>query len=223
MTYCICAFVERWLTGDMQRNTGLGIYAFLACLTASGMYFTNASLAFLSYPARIIFKSGKPIPTMGVEYVYVGKRYGLAEILSVVVLTGGIVCFAQGEISGHAGSDSELWGFIFISLGVLFDALTSNYEKKKIFSEYSASHTEVIAYSNIFATVLAFLSFTQEENFWSSGAYIMEHPEIIAYITISAVGGYFSISFVLMLIQFFSPTYAECVKGCRKVLSIAAS
>merc|ERR1719445_2844980 len=178
MTYCICAFVERWLTGDMQRNTGLGIYAFLAVLTTSGMYFTNASLAFLSYPARIIFKSGKPIPTMGVEYVYVGKRYGLAEILSVVVLTGGIVCFAQGEISGHAGSDSELWGFIFISLGVLFDALTSNYEKKKIFSEYSASHTEVIAYSNIFASVFASVTFFMDDAFWGSLDFVKANPEI---------------------------------------------
>merc|ERR1711879_1003765 len=50
-----------------------------------------------------------------------------------------------------------------------------------------------------------------------------EHPVIIQNIVASAVGGYFSVSFVLLLIKHFGPTYAECVKGSRKVLSIVLS
>merc|ERR1719266_1938515 len=133
------------------------------------MYTTNQSLAYLTYPARIVFKSGKPIPTMGVEWAYVGRRFTKEEVFSVVLLTIGIIMFARGEAHSKKGGSSEIMGFVLISLGVLFDALTSNFEKKKIFSECSASHAEVMFYSNIFASVLAFLAFTQDEKFSESG------------------------------------------------------
>merc|ERR1711974_466289 len=77
--------------------------------------------------------------------------------------------------------------------------------------------------SNIIASCMACASFARSENFGQAGEFINMHPEIIWYITCSALGGYFSVSSILLLIKHFSPTYAECVKGCRKVLSIGAS
>jgi len=223
MVFCACAYVERVLTGDTKRQTSIKLYAILSVLTTSGMYFTNASLAYLSYPARIIFKSGKPVPTMLVEWGYVGKKFSALDVTSVIVLTAGIICFAQGELGGNHSQASETMGFVLILTGVLFDAMTANFEKKNIFSECSASHAEVMFFSNIFASVLAFLAFTQDENFYESGAFIRENPEILWYIGMSAFGGYFAVSFILLLIKHFGPTGAECVKGFRKVLSIAAS
>merc|ERR1712228_568084 len=72
-------------------------YFILSCLTFSGMFFTNWGLKYLSYPTRIIFKGAKPVPTMTLEYFYVGKTFTLNEVLSVGILTMGIILFCSGE------------------------------------------------------------------------------------------------------------------------------
>jgi len=222
--YCLCAMLERVLTGDTKQKAKTTLYLQLSCLTFLGMYMTNASLAYLSYPSRIVFKSGKPIPTMGFEWLYVGRLFSKIEITSVLVLTLGIITFAMGEAAGKKGGSSSSWGFIFITLGVLFDTLTSNFEKKKLFSGTSpASHTEVMFFASLFGSMLAIGTFALSPESAQTPKYIAEHPEILKYIAISAVGGYFSVSFVLLLIKHFGPTFAECVKGGRKVLSIVLS
>lgn len=40
---------------------------------------------------------------------------------------------------------------------------------------------------------------------------------------LSSIGAYLSVTFVLLLIKHYSTTYAECVKGMRKVISIFIS
>jgi len=224
LIYCLCAILERVVTGDTKQKAKTSLYLQLSCLTFLGMYMTNASLAYLSYPSRIVFKSGKPIPTMGFEWLYVGRLFSKIEITSVMVLTLGIITFAMGEASGKSGGSSSSSGFIFITLGVLFDTLTSNFEKKKLFSGTSpASHTEVMFFASLFGSVLAIGTFILSPESSETPQYITDHPEILKYIGISAVGGYFSVSFVLLLIKHFGPTFAECVKGGRKVLSIVLS
>jgi len=224
LMYCVCALLERVLTNDMKQKAKTSLYLQLSVLTFLGMYMTNASLAYLSYPSRIVFKSGKPIPTMGFEWVYVGRVFSQIQITSVLVLTVGIITFAMGEAAGRRGSSSTYAGFIFITLGVLFDTLTSNFEKKKLFSGPSpASHTEVMFFASMFGFVLAVTTFYLSEESAGTSMYIYDHPEILKYIAISSIGGYFSVSFVLLLIKHFGPTFAECVKGGRKVLSIVLS
>ena len=45
----------------------------------------------------------------------------------------------------------------------------------------------------------------------------------MVWLVVSSIGGYMSVVFIMLLIKCFSPTYTECVKGIRKVLSIAFS
>jgi len=224
LMYCLCALLERVLTNDIKQKAKTSLYVQLSVLTFLGMYMTNASLAYLSYPSRIVFKSGKPIPTMGFEWFYVGRIFSKVQITSVLVLTVGIITFAMGEAAGRKSSSSTYSGFIFITLGVLFDTLTSNFEKKKLFSGPSpASHTEVMFFASMFGFILAITTFYLSAESEGTSQYIYEHPEILKYIAISSFGGYFSVSFVLLLIKHFGPTFAECVKGGRKVLSIVLS
>ena len=47
--------------------------------------------------------------------------------------------------------------------------------------------------------------------------------QAVLWLILSSLGAYMSIVFVLLLISVYSTTYAECVKGVRKVCSIMAS
>merc|ERR1712218_169959 len=80
ISFTLCALLEMILSNGSQGNilspkAPKTNYFFLSFLTFSGMLFTNWGLKYLSYPTRIIFKGAKPIPTMCLEYLYVGNSY----------------------------------------------------------------------------------------------------------------------------------------------------
>merc|ERR1719242_317535 len=101
LVYCLCAFVERIFEGDTVMRAPWRTYGILSILTTIGMYFTNWSLLYLSYPARIIFKSAKPLPTMIVESIYPPrKQFTTLEYFGIILLTLGMCFFCYGEVQG---------------------------------------------------------------------------------------------------------------------------
>jgi len=218
--YVICSTFELLLDGHFQIKTPIWKYGFLSILTTAGMYFTNASLGYLSYPTRIIFKSAKPIPTMGVEVIYPPRKtFTALEITAIFLLTIGITLFSYGEVIGVP--NFSFMGVLLVSIGTVADALTSNYEKKNIFRPHDASHAEVMCLASFFGIFWTILS--MYGTIFDQINFIKDNPEIGKWIGISAIGGYFSVSFVLLLIKSAGPTYAEVVKGFRKAFSIAFS
>lgn len=218
--YVICSTLELLLDGNFNVKAPLWKYGGLSILTTAGMYFTNSSLAYLSYPTRIIFKSAKPIPTMAVEVVYPPRKtFSSLEIAAIFLLTIGITLFSYGEVIGVP--NFSFMGVLLVSIGTVADAFTSNYEKKNIFKPHDASHAEVMCFASFFGIFWTILS--MYGTFFDQMNFLHENPEIMTWIAISALGGYFSVSFVLLLIKSAGPTYAEVVKGFRKAFSIGFS
>ena len=186
------------------------------------MLFTNWGLKYLSYPTRIIFKGAKPVPTMTLEYFYVGKIFSINEIISVGILTLGIILFCSGEAA--EAPSFNFYGIILMMLGVTADSLTSNYEKKNIFS-FGASHTEAMFWASMYGTIWSIITLVIMDlsMLFEAIIFTISTPKVIMWLVISSIGGYMSVVFILLIIKLFSTTYAECVKGVRKVLSIALS
>ncbi|CAE8632474.1 unnamed protein product, partial [Polarella glacialis] len=75
--YVACAYCEKHVSGDTRRIGTLVDYVKLSLMTMGGMYLTNFSLHYLSYPLRVVFKSSKLIPVMALSVIYLKKRYTL--------------------------------------------------------------------------------------------------------------------------------------------------
>jgi len=226
-TFALCAFLEMMLSSGAQGNlfspkAPKFNYFILSFLTFGGMLFTNWGLKYLSYPTRIIFKGAKPVPTMLLEYLYVGRIFSSMEVLSVGILTFGIILFCSGEASG--APTFNMTGVMLMTLGVTADSLTSNYEKKQIFC-FGSTHTEAMFWASLYGAAWSVLTLIIMD--WNlcveAFAFVTHTPEALVWLFISSIGGYMSVVFVLLLIKHFSTTYTECVKGVRKVLSIALS
>eukprot|EP01084_Bolivina_argentea_P281626 481883_1 len=227
ITFTLCAFGEMIFSfGNqgslLQPKAPKRNYFILSFLTFSGMLFTNWGLKYLSYPTRIIFKGAKPVPTMILEYLYVGKIFTLNEIISVGILTFGIILFCSGEAAGAPSFNS--YGVLLMMLGVTADSLTSNFEKKNIFS-FGATHTEAVFWASLYGSIWSILTLCiMDFNMLIEAAmFVLYTPEALTWLIISSMGGYMAVVFILLIIKIFSTTYAECVKGLRKVLSIALS
>jgi len=212
-TFALCAFFEMIFSSGSQGSlfspkAPKQNYFILSFLTFSGMLFTNWGLKYLSYPTRIIFKGAKPVPTMILEYLYVGKIFEPMEIVSVGVLTVGIVLFCSGEASG--APTFNMTGVLLMTLGVTADSLTSNYEKKNIFN-FGASHTEAMFWASSYGAAWSVLTLMIMD--WNvcveAFLFVVQTPTALLWLFISSVGGYMSVVFVLLLIKWFSTTYTD--------------
>ena len=74
----------------------------LACLVFTGNTLANSAVTYVEYPVKVVFKSGKLIPTMVVSSLMQGRRYRTIDYLSAVVLCLGVAGFAWGNVRPSA-------------------------------------------------------------------------------------------------------------------------
>jgi len=219
--YYICAMLERWMSNDMERKGAMRDYALLSFFTTAGTCFTNWSLNYLNYPMRIMFKSSKVIPVMLLGLFILRRKYSLKKWITAGILVSGILAFALGDVRETPKFDMR--GVVLILVGVVADAITSNFEERQFFRSTSASHAEVMCFASLFGLgvsgVLLYSSGEMKEGL----EHAAKHPEVFLYTSISALAGYWSVVFILLIIKHFDATIAEVVKSVRKVLSIIFS
>ncbi|KAK3280954.1 hypothetical protein CYMTET_11233 [Cymbomonas tetramitiformis] len=222
LTYCFCGFLEMIACRTFQRKGSIKDYLVLSALTMGGMYFTNWSLAYLNYTTRIVFKSSKVVPTMIFGTVVQGRRYTVGEYLAAAVLIVGISLFTLGDAQGYPAFHST--GIGLITLGLVCDALTSNFEEKRFFRCVDpSSQAEVVMYASFFGAIYGAVVLVWSGEWQPALEHSIEQPMAPMLIITSAVMGYVSVVFVLSLINNFGATNTEIVKSMRKVLSICIS
>jgi len=222
MTLCLCALIERQVTGDAVRRRGSWqSYVKLSLVTLGGMYFTNWSLKYLNYATRIMFKASKVVPVMLVSVVMQGSKYTKMEYFDALLLVVGISLFVMGDSA--VSPEFNVFGIFLISIGVGCDAVTANYEEKHFFKEIGCSHQEVIQYSSALSTFFGVLTFVMSGEADEAIPFAIAKPQVFVYTIMASVMGYLSVGFVLLLIKHFSATLAEVVKSCRKIVSILLS
>jgi len=221
LTYASCALAERLWTRDQARLATMQEYVKLSALTMGGMYLTNWSLRYLSYPLRVVFKSSKVLPVMLLSATYLGKRYTLVQYSSALLLCLGLVLFTLGDAKGRANFDIR--GLLLIAVGSFFEALAATFEERRLFNQLGCTATEVVLYSNLLGFFWACLADLCRGDVERALSHSRSHPESVGYIVLAAVAGYVAQNAVLTLIKHFSAMTAELAKSCRKVITIFVS
>ena len=220
-TMAVCGQLELAIIGG-RRVGALSQYLKLSLLTLGGMYFTNWSLKYLTYPTRVLFKSSKLLPTMVAGTLMQGRSYSCLEYLAAGGLVAGIVLFTLGDADTLPRFHGTGVGLIL--LGMACDAATSNYEEKAFFRVAApASQAEVIAYSSLFGSVWALLLLLPTDELGAAMRHSREQPSVLPLLVGSSVCGYASVSLVLLLIRLYGATVTELVKSLRKVLTVVLS
>eukprot|EP00656_Telonema_subtile_P001351 TRINITY_DN10614_c0_g1_i1.p1 TRINITY_DN10614_c0_g1~~TRINITY_DN10614_c0_g1_i1.p1 ORF type:complete len:393 (+),score=113.05 TRINITY_DN10614_c0_g1_i1:144-1322(+) len=222
LTFVTCAAVELASKERLTERKGdLKDYLILSLCTAGGIYFTNWSLTYINYPMRVMFKSSKLLPVMVMGLVIAKRKHTKQEYGCAALLVAGIICFAMADARGSPKFDSR--GMIIISVGVILDAITSNFEEKRFFREKDCLHAEVILYSFAIGSVWTAITITTTGELYNALAHAATHPEVYWMTFGFSMMGYMSIVFVLLLIKLFNASVAEAVKSIRKITTIVIS
>mmetsp|Transcript_723 Transcript_723/g.1976 ORF Transcript_723/g.1976 Transcript_723/m.1976 type:complete len:828 (-) Transcript_723:135-2618(-) len=221
LAYLFLAGLVRFVTRDFQRFGGLREYMTLSVLTLGGMYLTNWSLNYLSYPIRVVFKSSKIIPVMFMSVVYNQRQYKFSQYLGVALLSLGMIIFTLGDARGKASFDVR--GLVLLLVGSMAEALAANYEERRLFNQLGCSTSEVLFYTFSITSVWNFLICCFSGELMPAVRHSMAFPQTVPIIVAAAVMGFVATTMVLTMIKEFGATVAELVKSCRKISTIAVS
>ncbi|KAJ5808941.1 hypothetical protein N7474_010210 [Penicillium riverlandense] len=132
----------------------------------------------ISVPLHIILRSAGPVASMIIGYLFNNKRYSRGQILSVAMLTAGVVAaaLADARAKGHAieiGSPSgetplmtTATGFTILALAMVLSAFQGIYADQ-LYATYGRDHwKEALFYSHTLSLPLFLTSYPQLSSQW---------------------------------------------------------
>jgi len=81
-------------------------------------------MRWLNYPAKLLFKSSRVIPTLLVGTLYMKKRYPMKDYVVVVLLSVGLVTFMEADVK--VSPSFHPMGIITICAALAVDAAVIN-------------------------------------------------------------------------------------------------
>mmetsp|Transcript_18604 Transcript_18604/g.22063 ORF Transcript_18604/g.22063 Transcript_18604/m.22063 type:complete len:412 (+) Transcript_18604:95-1330(+) len=140
--YTIFAALQRMHFGSCGRRTIPTKYCIgLAISQAAMQTFSNMAMHYLNYPAKVLFKSCRVIPTMLFGVFVCNKKYSKMEWIAMFLLVSGLIIFMQADM--HTSPDMNPMGVILIVLSLLLDAGILNIQEY-CFSTFGCDEDELV-------------------------------------------------------------------------------
>lgn len=219
--YATLAAAHRAIHADTPRRIPLGYYLLLAALQATNQALTNLSMRWLNYPAKMLFKSSRVIPTMAVGILYMRKRYKPRDYLVVALLSLGLVCFMEADVK--VSPSFHPMGVVLICLALAVDAAIVNLQEFTL-RKYDASHDELIFYSYGLGAGLLLLYCLLSLELVEGVLFLHEQgAKATACLAIFCSCGYFGVTCVAALTKKFGALVSTMTTTARKALTLFLS
>uniref|UniRef100_A0A7S0F0Q5 Sugar phosphate transporter domain-containing protein n=1 Tax=Hanusia phi TaxID=3032 RepID=A0A7S0F0Q5_9CRYP len=220
MGVMVCSFFERMAVGEKGRTVKAMNYMKLTMCLLGTSYLSTVGLNYINYPTKVVFRSCKLIPTMGVALVMHHEKFSMVEVLSAVCVCAGLAMFAFADMSGEE-KVSTAYGMSLQGLSVVADSFLPNYQQG-LFRQ-GASTLEVTYYTNLYVFVI--MTFLGGGTGHLMGAYnfILSNAWAAFYLIIYTIVAYVAISFHMRVVSRYGSVIAVLVGNIRKAGTIALS
>jgi len=192
---------------------------------ASMQGLSNMSMSYLNYPAKVLFKSSRVLPTMLFGVLCCGKRHSRREYMSVFLLVLGLLLFMVEDASSSPSFDPT--GVLLIVAALIVDAGIINFQEH-LFEKYQADEEEMIFMSYAGGTVILLLITLSSGEVAAGVEYLQAHRSYSvassgAVICIFTACGFCGVSCVAALTKRFSAVTAVLTTTTRKALTLILS
>lgn len=128
----------------------------------------------ISVPLHIILRSGGPVASMIIGYLFNAKRYSRGQILAVLLLTLGVVTAALADAKAKGQSmnvestsaTTTLVGFTILALAMILSAFQGIYADR-LYEKYGRDHwKEALFYSHTLSLPLFLPAYAQLASQW---------------------------------------------------------
>jgi len=197
----------------------------LAVSQAMMQSLSNLAMRYLNYPAKVMFKSCRVIPTMLYGVLVYKKKYSRREWVAMTTLVLGLVAFTQADI--HSGPAMNPLGILLISASLVLDAGILNVQDH-CFTSFKADEDEVVFMSYAGGSVLLLVLCVANGELTAALGFVNESlggATGVAAVSLACFSacGYFGVMCVVALTHRFGPLVAALTTTARKALTVGLS
>ncbi|GAA0165511.1 secondary carrier transporter [Lithospermum erythrorhizon] len=184
---------------------------------------TKGALAFLNYPAQIMFKSTKvlPVMVMGAFIPGLRRRYPLHEYVSAILLVIGLILFTLAD--AKTSPNFSVIGVIMVSGALVMDAFVGNFQEAIFKVNPQTTQTEMLFCSTAVGLPFLIPPMILTGELFVAWLACWQHPYVYGVLVLEAMATYVGQVSVLSLIAFFGAATTAMVTTARKAVTLLLS
>ena len=221
----VAAVICRIKYGTLKTSAPLLYFTPCAVSNTISSWGQYQALSFVSFSLQTLFKATKVIPVMIMGRIIKGSTYCTAEYVEAVLITGGVAFFSLASKTSQRNTEEgfELAGFLLLSIYVLADSFTSQWQSR-IYRDYGKIDHFHMMYgvnvSSIIVTSVALVASGEIPRIWE---FLLYNPTAVWYNVLTAITSTTGQIAIFYTIKNFGPIVFTIIMTTRQMISIVLS
>ncbi|MBA0780742.1 hypothetical protein Gotri_004806 [Gossypium trilobum] len=184
---------------------------------------TKGSLAYLNYPAQIMFKSTKVLPVMimGAFVPGLRRKYSLHEYISALLLVVGLILFTLAD--SQTSPNFSIIGVIMISGALIMDAFLGNFQEAIFTINPETTQMEMLFCSTIVGIPFLLVPMVLTGELFKAWSSCSQYPYVYGVLVFEAMATFIGQVSVLSLIAIFGAATTAMITTARKAVTLLLS
>ncbi|KAL0542223.1 hypothetical protein IC582_022319 [Cucumis melo] len=198
-------------------------YVKLSAVLMGSHGLTKGSLAFLNYPAQIMFKSTKVLPVMimGAFIPGLRRKYPIHEYISALLLVIGLILFTLAD--AQTSPNFSILGVVMICGALVMDAFLGNLQEAIFTMNPDTTQTEMLFCSTVVGLPFLVVPMVLTGELFRAWTSCAEHPYVYGVLVFEAMATFVGQVSVLSLIAIFGAATTAMITTARKAVTLLLS
>ncbi|GFY99612.1 UDP-N-acetylglucosamine (UAA) transporter family [Actinidia rufa] len=198
-------------------------YVKLSAVLMGSHGLTKGSLAFLNYPAQLMFKSTKVLPVMimGAFIPGLRRKYPPHEYVSAVLLVVGLILFTLAD--AQTSPNFSMIGVVMVSGALVMDAFLGNLQEAIFTMNPETTQMEMLFCSTLVGMPFLIPPMIVTGELFKAWNSCYQHPYVYGVLIFEAMATFVGQVSVLSLIAIFGAATTAMVTTARKAVTLLLS
>ncbi|CAL5382873.1 unnamed protein product [Camellia sinensis] len=237
--YLLLIYLQGFTTKQMVNPWKTYVKLSVVLMGSNGL--TKGSLAFLNYPAQLMFKSTKvmgsslesitscimpkirvlPVMIMGAFIPGLRRKYPPHEYISAVLLVVGLILFTLAD--AQTSPNFSVIGVLMVSGALVMDAFLGNLQEAIFTTNPETTQTEMLFCSTVVGMPFLIPPMLVTGELFKAWSSCSQHPYVYAVLIFEAMATFVGQVSVLSLIAIFGAATTAMVTTARKAVTLLLS
>ncbi|KAF5205803.1 UDP-galactose/UDP-glucose transporter [Thalictrum thalictroides] len=198
-------------------------YVKLSAVLMGSHGLTKGSLAFLNYPAQLMFKSTKvlPVMVMGAFIPGLRRKYPLHEYVSAILLVIGLILFTLAD--AQTSPNFSVIGVVMVLGALVMDSFLGNLQEAIFTMNPETTQMEMLFCSTVVGLPFLIPPMVMTGELFIAWNSCYQHPYVYAVLIFEAMATFIGQVSVLSLIALFGAATTAMVTTARKAVTLLLS
>ncbi|KAJ8450176.1 hypothetical protein Cgig2_033370 [Carnegiea gigantea] len=221
LVYIVLIYMNGFTTKQMVNPWRT--YVKLSAVLMGSHGLTKGSLAFLNYPAQIMFKSTKVLPVMimGAFIPGLRRKYPPYEYASALLLVVGLILFTLAD--AQTSPNFSIIGVVMISGALIMDAFLGNLQEAIFTLNPETTQMEMLLCSTVVGLPMLIPPMLLTGELFRAWSSCSQHPYVYGVLVFEAMATFIGQVSVLSLIALFGAATTAMVTTARKAVTLLLS